>query len=169
MTYILHIGPLPGPLNITLSDASPRHLTFSWTPFSNSCRVQSYAINSSNCGVCPENTNLTTARCIGFQVPAKCTFTVRTIVCENLVSTVGTALMLMLQGTIIKKFKNTAIELLSKIRDSLHYYSFAVPPPPRMINNTLFYSRNNTLSRIIITFAAVSYKTPYLYMLIECN
>ena len=92
------IGPLPGPLNVTLADASPQHLTFSWTPISKSCRVQSYAINSSSCGVCPSNMNMTTACRIGFQVPAECTFIVRTIVCENLVSTVGTELTLMLQG-----------------------------------------------------------------------
>lgn len=92
------IGPLPGPLNVILIDTSPHHLTFSWTPISNSCRVQSYVITSSNCGVCPSNTNMTTARCIRFQVPAECIFNVRTIICENIVSSMGTEVSFTVKG-----------------------------------------------------------------------
>ena len=96
---MLYIGPLSGPLNVILTHASPHHLTFSWTPISNSCQVQSYAINSSNCGVCPSYmNNMTTARCIGFQVPAECRFTVRTIVCGNIVGSAGTEVSFTLQG-----------------------------------------------------------------------
>ena len=35
-------------------------------------------------------TNLTTVRCTGFEMSSDCTFTVRTVVCDNIVGTMGT-------------------------------------------------------------------------------
>jgi hypothetical protein len=41
---------------------------------------------------------LTTAKCIGFEASEECTFTVRTVVCDNIVGTVGTDISFILEG-----------------------------------------------------------------------
>ena len=127
VTCVYHIiGPLSGPLNVILVEASPRHLTFSWTPISNLCRVQSYIINSSNCGVCPNITNLTTVRCTGFEVSSDCTFTVRTVVCDNIVGTVGTEISFTLHGKKLcqsTQHVNLGISKHYKIINFMHFYS----------------------------------------------
>ena len=74
-------------MNVSLTDVSPNYLTFSWTQVQSSCRILSYAIDSTNCGLCPSSSNSTTVNCTNFQlssVRTECRFAVSTVICENI-------------------------------------------------------------------------------------
>ena len=74
-------------MNVKLTEVSPEFLTFSWTQVQSSCQVLSYAIDTSNCGLCPSSSNSTTVNCTNFNlsdVRSECRFAVSTVICGNI-------------------------------------------------------------------------------------
>ena len=75
----------PPPDNVYLTDAQPGTLVFNWTPVIFNCSMAflQYSITS-DCGVCPTVTNLTTATCSDLQLSTNavmCQFTVSSHAC----------------------------------------------------------------------------------------
>ena len=82
-----------------LVDIKPGKLIFSWTPIARRCSSMYYEIQS-NCGECPTATNSTVATCIVNNLQARlCTFTVRSVVCDNIVGSWSNEIEVMLKGT----------------------------------------------------------------------
>ena len=89
MLFYLHVAGnrYPPPNNVHLTDVRPGQVTFTWTSVSSSyCSVNfvNYSITS-DCGVCPTTTNMTTVTCSDLQLstePVECTFRVSSVVCD---------------------------------------------------------------------------------------
>ena len=85
----MHIDPLPPPSDVTISrimeesDGS-MDLTFTWTPVILNCPNSHYIITS-NCGLCPNITTVTTVTCNGMALGECCTFAVQSAVCGSII------------------------------------------------------------------------------------
>ena len=82
----LHESDPPEHLRINLVDANSTHLTFSILSQVNpKCSDINYHIEaSSNCGSCPDITNLTTIVCFNFTEAEVCNLTVDGVICGNI-------------------------------------------------------------------------------------
>ena len=74
-------------------------LTFQWSSVSSCCPAIRYLIVASNCGHCPNVTNLTTATCTGLSVEGQqCNFAVRSIVCDDVIGNESKNVSAILRG-----------------------------------------------------------------------
>ena len=82
----MYVDPYPPPSNVHLVNINSTHVTLHWNPVSSNCNAIQYRIISSNCGLYPNATNSSSVTCTGpFTDDQLCTFTVQTVVCDNVV------------------------------------------------------------------------------------
>ena len=88
------------PNDIRLKNVNSSQLTFQWSPVSSTCHAIHYLISASNCGHCPNITSHAMATCAGmFRGIQVCSFTVQTVVCDNITGNESGEVMAMLRGT----------------------------------------------------------------------
>ena len=91
----------PPPDDLHLTDAQPGKLTFNWSSvISNNCSIPLYNITS-DCGICPTVTNITTVTCSDLQLTTNvdtCHFRVSTQTC-NLTGNLSSSVTVTLKGT----------------------------------------------------------------------
>ena len=104
----IHAASYPPPGGIHLATVDDGLLLFEWISISAACTSVLYSITS-NCGVCPHNTNLTIASCFDLQLstsPTVCTFAIASVVCGNIFGTPSDPISITLKGiashTIVK-------------------------------------------------------------------
>ena len=109
------------------------------------CQVVSYTI-SSDCGVCPTSTQGTTVVCLNVEVPSTvgriCTFTVRTVVCGNIIGTESNSLSVNLKGMIAIIKRLSLMEIIVYI----------VPDPPTVSIVPTYFQETGQLARIKVEF-----------------
>ena len=73
-------------MNIHLRNVSKNQLVFTWDPVNVTCPDVRYNIESTNCGVCPSSTSLTTVTCTDLEIIDRqtCVFGVSTVTCSNI-------------------------------------------------------------------------------------
>ena len=64
-------------------------LIFVWSPVVLNCPSLHYIITS-NCGLCPNATTVTTATCRGLSVGDRCVFGLRPVVCSTVIGNAST-------------------------------------------------------------------------------
>ena len=85
--FIFVEQPPPPPINVMLRNLNRSRLVdlhFSWDPIPRSCPAIQYHINTTNCGLCPQNTTSLDVTC-SVNVTAErrnCTFSVQTSLCN---------------------------------------------------------------------------------------
>ena len=93
--------PLSPPHDAQLINISSEGITFDWTAVSSDHSAIVYRIFSTNCGVCPEQTNLTTIVCSDVHLSGEsqmCTLNVQVVVCGDIVGSKSDPLNISLQG-----------------------------------------------------------------------
>ena len=71
------------PENLSLSGANSTHISFTWRPVSIHCESFYYALNTSNCGLCPVTSNNSEITCSGLILDGRiCHVLVQTVVCN---------------------------------------------------------------------------------------
>lgn len=86
--------PLPPPNDITIIHVTEdtdgtTNLAFIWSPVVLNCPSLRYIITS-NCGLCPNATSMTTIKCRGISVGERCTLTVQSEVCGSIIGNATT-------------------------------------------------------------------------------
>ena len=86
-----------------LSDANRNQLTFTWNPAFQNCPAVYYNINATNCGECSDTTTSNNVTCnynalVTSTVAQKCTLTVQTVVCGNIVGATSEPATVLLKG-----------------------------------------------------------------------
>ena len=94
--------PLSSPKTISLNDvSSDGQLIFSWSSVVQNCPSIQYNVNTTDCGVCPDNTADTNLTCTTSNVSSieqMCSFSVQTVVCDNIAGEVSAPLTITLKG-----------------------------------------------------------------------
>lgn len=91
--------PFAPPTDVYIVDLSLRQVIFKWSAVSSTCLQIRYNIVSHNCGECPDITTHTTATCTGIPTNGQqCTFTLQTIVCNNLIGNTSKEIQIVLRG-----------------------------------------------------------------------
>ena len=85
--------------------------TFSWNSVHEDCPSVYYSINSSNCGICPENVTSTTATCIGVYGGSNpmsefCVISIQSFVCDNIRGSISDILTVSIQSKTTKRLCN---------------------------------------------------------------
>ena len=62
---------------------------FTWTPVVLNCPSIHYII-ASDCGFCPNTTTVTTVNCSGIVLGERCSFAVRSVVCDSIIGSAST-------------------------------------------------------------------------------
>ena len=100
----INAGPFPPPDAIFLDRVNfgLKEITFRWSQIALDCRAIHYNILASNCGSCPTATNHTNVTCTDLPSDGSlCTFTVETVVCENITGNQSKPLMFKTASTLI--------------------------------------------------------------------
>ena len=97
--HSIHADGYPPPSFVHISDLNRSHLIFSWRAPVRNCPSLSYKILATNCGDCPSSTNTTNTSCmIGTVTEIECIFTLKTIVCGNILSNESYSLKVSFRG-----------------------------------------------------------------------
>ena len=88
------IDPLPPPSDVNISHITENSdgsmdLMFTWTPVVLNCPNIHYVI-ASDCGFCPNTTTATTVNCSGIMLSERCSFAVRSVVCDSITGSTST-------------------------------------------------------------------------------
>lgn len=92
----------PPPNDLYISDVSPTHLTFNWSPLTLRCPSTRYLISTNgNCGTCPQSTASTSATCTNMTATINdriCSLTVQTEICGFIRGELSDPLLVKLNG-----------------------------------------------------------------------
>ena len=113
--------PFPPPNDIHLSDIGPTHLTFSWNqsllnyppwrPLDGSCSTI-YNVITSNCGICPNSTTLTSTTCTNITIDGRiCSLAIQTVVCGNIVGHRSNSVMTPLKGIYVVHYMQAKVRI----------------------------------------------------------
>ena len=101
----MYTDQLLSPSNVSLIEATPGHLVFSWTSVTHECSAITYIFDATNCGVCPTATNTTTATCSTPVLQSNdariCTVSVRAVVCNDVEGEQSNLATIRLKGIVI--------------------------------------------------------------------
>ena len=106
----MYADSLPSPpstIYTSIVDTVSRRITFTWSPVTPGCQLQSivYYILASNCGSCPTTTNQINATCT--DVPTgpsansttACTFALQAIICDFVIGRRSSPITVLLEGS----------------------------------------------------------------------
>ena len=94
---------MAAPTNVA-AFVTPENLTVTWKQTSQNCPRLCYNILSTNCGVCPIETEATEATCSLFAIPESetiCTLRIQTAICKGTYASISgssTSISLLLKG-----------------------------------------------------------------------
>ena len=100
-TFLFFADSFPPPKDIYVTEANASQLVFRWEPVEPLCEAVHYLINASNCGHCPNVINDSTVTCTGFSLDMYdqvCLFSVRTVVCGNIIRNESRSIQVTLRG-----------------------------------------------------------------------
>ena len=84
---------------MTLTDATPHQLTFSWTAVVHECPSVNYTLTTSSCGDCPSTIDTPTTTCrIQPGEPRTCIASVQAVVCDGILGEPSMASTFRLKG-----------------------------------------------------------------------
>ena len=82
-------------------DINRYQMTFSWNPVRlSACEAVQYYILHTNCGICPNTTNVTIATCTDYNINHEnvCTFAIQSVVCSDVVGPMSNVTTVALKG-----------------------------------------------------------------------